>query len=114
MGRRTLEERYRDNFRKHRKMLYEFVKYETEWAGDLITWYKCKKMDMPFEEYRACSFFLNKEYERKQGSLILLHEMFLRCNNELPESNKENAFDLLRFKFIMYYEVLKKGGFTDG
>ena len=111
MKRKTLEERYQDNFRKQGKILDEFIKYETEWACDLITWYKCKKLDMPFDEYRTCAFFINKEYLNKQGSLVLLYEMFVRCNKELPEADKENAFDLLRFKFIMYYEALKKGGY---
>jgi len=34
-----------------------------------------------------------------------------RCHRELPEVTKENAFDLLRFKYKMYAEVLMKGGY---
>jgi hypothetical protein len=70
-----------------------------------------KKRDMPDEEYRAVAFFKNREYLRKPGSLTLLYKMYLRCCRELPEYTKEIAFDLLAFRFMMYAEVLKTGGY---
>jgi hypothetical protein len=110
--RRTVEERYNDNIRKQKKILDEFSEYEYEWAGHLIFWYKAKKMEMPTDEYRACAFFLNREYRNKPGSLTLCYEMSERCYKELPETTNENAFDILCFRFKMYAEVLKKGGFS--
>jgi len=109
--RKTAEEKYRENVRKQQKILEEFAEYEYEWAGDLITWYRCKKLDMPEDEYRACAFFRNREYRNKLGSLTLLYQMYVRCNNELPMVTKEMAFDVLRFKYKMYAKVLEKGGY---
>jgi hypothetical protein len=111
MRRRTPEERYRDSIRKQEKKLEDFVDHEIEWAGHLIKWYGWKKEDMPDDEYRACAFFLNKEYLRKPGSLTLLYQMYLRCGRELPDVTKENAFDILRFRYKMYKKTLEKGGF---
>ena len=112
MKRFTPEERYKDNVRKQQKTLEEYAAHEIEWAGDLMLWYRLKKMEMPDDEYRACAFFQNKEYLRKPGSLTLLYEMYLRCHKELPEVTKENAFDLLCFQFKMYAKTLEKGGFS--
>jgi len=109
--RRTPKQRYNYNVRKQQKTLEEFAAYEIEWAGDLMLWYRIKKEEMPDDEYRACAFFQNKEYLRKPGSLSLLYQMYVRCNSELPEVTKENAFDLLRFKYKMYAKTLEKGGF---
>jgi len=112
MRRRTPEQRYNDNIRKQRKILEDFAEHETEWAKDLIIWYRVKKIDMPDDEYRACAFFLNKEYLHKAGSLTLLYEVYLRCINELPEPTQETAFNILAFRFRMYAVTLKKGGFS--
>jgi hypothetical protein len=109
--RRTPEERYKDNIHKQQKILEEFAAHEIEWADDLLLWYRVKKRDMPDEEYRAVAFFKNREYLMKPGSLTLLYEMYLRCIRELPEYQKEIAFDLLAFRFRMYAEVLKTGGY---
>jgi hypothetical protein len=109
--RRTPEERYEDNLRKQRQALEDYAAHEIEWAGDLLTWYRVKKLDMPGDEYRAVSFFKNREYLHKPGSLTLLYEMYRRCCRELPEYTKELAFDLLAFRFRMYAAVLSKGGF---
>jgi hypothetical protein len=111
MHRRTLEERYNYNLRKQKRLLEDFAEYEYEWSEDLIRWYRAKKIDMPEDEYRACAFFRNREYKNKLGSLTLLYQMYVRCNNELPEITKEMAFDVLRFKYKMYADVLYKGGF---
>jgi hypothetical protein len=108
----TPEERYQYSIRKQQKTLEEFAAHEIEWAGDLMLWYRSKKIEMPDDEYRACAFFLNKEYRNKPGSLTLLYEMYLRCLRELPQVTRENAFDLLRFQFKMYAKTLEKGGFS--
>ena len=112
MKRKTLEEKYLLKMRKQQLILEEFAAHEIEWAGDLMLWYRCKKEEIPDDEYRACAFFTNKEYLRKPGSLTLLYEMFLRCYTELPETTKENAFDLLRFRYKAYAKVLITGGFS--
>ena len=109
--RRTPEDRYNLNIRKQQEELEEFLSHETEWAGDLMLWYKAKKLDMPVEEYRACAFFLNKEYQNKPGALTLLYEAYLKCIKELPSVTRENAFDLLRFQFKFYAKTLEKGGY---
>jgi len=109
MRRRTPEERYNYNVRKQQKTLEEFASHEIEWAGDLMTWYGLKKQDIPDDEYRACAFFINREFIKKPGSLSLLYQTFMRCFNELPSVTRENAFDILAFRFKMYAAVLKKG-----
>ena len=109
--RRTPEDRFTYIIRKQQKILEDFAEHEIEWSNDLIYWYKLRKEEISDEEYRACAFFINKEYLRKPGSLTLLYEMYRRCNRELPQVTKENAFDLLRFQFKMYAKVLEKGGF---
>ena len=112
MKRRTPEERYKYAIGKQQKFLEEFAEYEFEWAGDLMLWYGYKKLEMPDDEYRACAFFRNRENRNKPGSLTLLYQMYVRCNDELPEVTRENAFDVLRFKYKMYAKVLIKGGFN--
>ena len=109
--RRTPEERYQYNVRKQQRTLEDFAAHEIEWAGDLIRWYGLKKLDMPVDEYRACAFFTNREYSRKPGSLSLLYQMYIRCINELPDVTRENAFDLLCYRYKMYAAVLKTGGY---
>ena len=111
MRRRTPEERYKDNVRKQQRTLEEFAVHETDYADNLMYWYGLKKLDMPDDEYRACAFFVNKEYRNKPGSLTLLYEMYLRFHKELPQVTKENAFDILRFQFKMYAKVLQTGGY---
>ena len=111
MRRRTPEERYKYNVRKQDKKLEEFAEHEIEWADHLITWYRCKKLDMPDDEYRACAFFLNKEFLGKPGSLTLLYAMYLRLCDELPEYTKELGFDLLRYRYKSYAKVLTMGGY---
>ncbi len=112
MKRRTPEEKYQDAIRKQQKTLEEFAAHETEWAGDLITWYRISKKEIPDDEYRACAFFINGEYLRKPGSLTLLYTMYLRCMRELPSVTRELAFDLLAYRFKMYAKTLEKGGYT--
>ena len=109
--RRTVEERYRENIRKQQRKLEDFAAHEIEWANDLLLWYRLKKQEIPDDEYRACAFFINKEFSHKPGALTLLYEMYHRCHKELPQVTKENAFDILCFQFKMYAKTLEKGGF---
>jgi hypothetical protein len=109
--RRTPEERYKDNIRKQQRTLEEFAAHEIEWVEDLKTWHRLNKTEMPDDVYRACAFFTNAEYLRKPGSLTLLYEMNLRWYREMPQVTRENAFDLLCFRFKMYAKTLEKGGY---
>ena len=111
MKRRTPEERYKENIRKQQKILEEYAAHEIEWAEHLIDWYKLNSQDMPNDEYRAAAFFLNREYRMKPGSLSLLYKAYIQCLNELPNVTRENAFDILCFRYKMYAAVLKTGGF---
>lgn len=111
MKRRTIEERYKDNIQKQKDKLDDFIAHETEWANDLILWYRLKKIEMPEEEYRGCAYFINKEFLNKKGSLILLYQAHLSCEKELPKCTKENAFNLVRYKYKLYAHVLERGGY---
>jgi hypothetical protein len=108
---RTAEERYREKLRKQERILEEFAAHEIEWADDLLLWHRARRRDMPDEEYRAVVFFKNKEYLRKPGSLTLLHALYSRMLLELPEPTPEIAFDLVAFRYRMYAEALKQGGY---
>ena len=110
--RRTPEDRYKYNVRKQQKKLEEYAEYEFEWSEHLMYWYKLNNKDIPDDVYRACAFFRNREYAGKPGSLTLLYEMNNRCNRELPDITRENAFDILCYRYKMYAEVLKKGGYN--
>ena len=111
MKRKTPEEKYRYNLRKQQRILEDFAEHEIEWANDLLLWYRVKKKEMSEDEYRGCSFFINKEYRNKPGSLTLLYKMFKACEKEFPETTKETAFDLLRYRYMVYAKALEKGGF---
>jgi hypothetical protein len=111
MRRLKPEERYKYNVRKQQRKLEDFAEHEIEWAEQLIKWYGWRKEEMPDDEYLACAFFINKDYLRKPGALTLLYSMYLRCWKELPDVNKENAFDILRFRYKMYKKTLEKGGY---
>jgi hypothetical protein len=110
--RRTPEERYKENIRKQQTILEEFAAHEIEYADDLLLWYKVKKRDMPDDEYRAVTFFKNREYLMKPGSLTLLYSMHRRMLQELPPATRETAFDLLAYRYHVYAVTLEKGGFS--
>ena len=109
--RRTPEERYQYNVRKQQQALEGFAAHEIEWAGDLLTWYRITKKEIPDDEYRGCAFFLNREYLHKPGSLSLLYSAYQRCLHELPEVTKENAIDLLSYRYRLYAATLRAGGY---
>jgi len=106
------EERFMLKFNKLQEKIDEFIAHETEWAGDLMLWYKVKKIDIPADEYRACVFFINKEYVNKPEALILLYKVYLLCIQDMANVTRENAFDLLRYQFRLYAKNLEKGGFS--
>jgi len=110
--RRTPEERYKYNVRKQQRELEEYAEHEIECAGDLMTWYRINKKDMPDDQYRAAAFFINKEYLRKPGSLTLLYQVYLKCIRELPAPTKEIALDLLAYRYKVYAITLKQGVFS--
>jgi hypothetical protein len=66
---------------------------------------------MPDDEYRAVAFFKNREYLMKPGSLALLYSMYRRISKELPQATRENAFDLLAYRYHVYAVTLEKGGY---
>ena len=111
MRRLTPEERYKYNVRNQQKALEDFVTHEIEYADDLISWYKITKKEIPDNEYRACAYFMNKEYLNKPGSLTLLYTAYQEYLNGLPEVTKENAFDILCYRYRMYASLLKNGGY---
>lgn len=109
--RRNAEQRYQDGINQQKRKLDDFISHETEWAEDLLLWYRLKKLDMPDDEYRGCAFFINKEYLTKYGSANLLYQTSLSFDKDLPNVTKENAFDLVRYKYKTYAHVLSKGGY---
>lgn len=111
MRRRTPEERYKDLIRTQRRTLEDFLEQEIDWANSLLMLYRCKKQEIPDDEYRVCAFFLNKEFVRKPGSLALLYGTFMSCQDELPKVTKENAFDVLAYRYRVYAQALRTGGF---
>jgi hypothetical protein len=103
--------RYLENIRHEQRKLEEFAAHEIEWADDLLLWYRVKKTDIPDDEYRAVTFFKNREYLLKPGSLTLLYLMNKRMMKELPAPTRENAFDLLGYRFQVYSKTLETGGY---
>jgi hypothetical protein len=111
MRKRNYENIYRENIRLQRKELKSFIDRCTSDADDLICLYKCEKADMPDDEYRSAAFFLNKEYEKKVLALLELYKLQKKLYAELPKTTKENCLVKLQFKFKVFSEALKEGGF---
>jgi hypothetical protein len=105
------ETRYKDSVRREQKLLEDFAAHEIEYADDLLVWYRAKQLDMPDDAYRAVAYFKNHEYLLKHGSLTLLYLMYHQLMNELPAPTKENAFDLLTYRYKVYGMILAKGGY---
>jgi hypothetical protein len=110
--RKDPEERYKEHIRHEQKTLEEYAAHETEYAEDLLSWYKIKNRDMPDGEYRAAAFFKNREYLMKPGSLTLLYSVYRRISRELPPATRETAFNLLAYRYHAYAVTLEKGGFS--
>jgi hypothetical protein len=61
---------------------------------------------------RGVVFFKKREFLTKRGALTLLYLTYGRLMEELPVAVKEIAFDLVAYRFKVYAEVLRKGGFS--
>jgi hypothetical protein len=109
--RKDPQAKYFEHTRRQRETLDNFLKSETDYAENLILWYRIKKEEMPADEYRGAAFFLNKEYLKKPGALTLCYLMYLDMMRELPPPVKETAFYLLAYRFKMYAKTLEKGGY---
>ena len=109
--RRNVEQRYQDEMKKQKRKLDEFISHETEWANDLMLWYRVKNIDMPEDEYRGCAYFINKEYSRKKGSILYLYEAYKKVIEEMPVMSKETAFDQVKYLYKTYALILEKGGY---
>jgi hypothetical protein len=103
--------RYHENLRHEQKTLEDYAAHEIEWADDLLLWYRAKHLEIPDDQYRAVVFFRNREYLARPGSLTLLYEMYQRLATELPEPDKETAFDWLAYRYKVYALALEKGGY---
>ncbi|GHT81668.1 hypothetical protein FACS1894130_13380 [Spirochaetia bacterium] len=111
MRSRSPQSRYYELVRQQRKKLQEYAAHEIEWADDLLTWYRAKKIEIPDDEYRGVAFFKNREYIQKPGSLTLCYTLYQQMIAELPQPTKETAFYLVGFRYKMYAAVLEKGGY---
>jgi hypothetical protein len=109
---RDPETRYRENIRHEQKILEDYAAHEIQWAQDLLVWYRIKRKEIPGDEYRAAAFFMNREYLAKPGSLTLVYSAYKKLMEDLPRVTKENAFDLLAYRFRLYASVPEKGGYS--
>jgi hypothetical protein len=111
MKRLTPEERYLYSLRKQREALTSFAADEEADSEMLLLYYKQKGRDMSDDIYRACAFFINQEYRRKPGSLFLLYETKEKLQKEFTKITKENAADVLCYRYRMYAAMLREGGY---
>jgi hypothetical protein len=105
------EQRYLYSLRKQREALEAFADDEEVNSGTLMALYKRKRRDMPDDVYRACAFFINREYLFKRGSLTLLYQAKEKLQKEIKIITKENAVDILCYRYQAYAAVLREGGF---
>lgn len=111
MRQRDLETRYREYIRHQQKRLEKYAALEIEWAGDLLSWYRKRHLEIPDDQYRAAAFFLNREYLQKPGSLYRLNKMYRRFMAEVSPPSKELAFDFTAYRFMAYAKTLQEGGY---
>jgi hypothetical protein len=112
MRKRNPESRYREKIRHEQTALEDFASHEIDFSENLLAWFRIKHREPGDEEYRGICYFQNREFLLKPGSLTLLYATYEKLIHELPEVNRENAFDLLRYRFKIYAHVLEKGGFN--
>jgi hypothetical protein len=105
------EQRYLYSLRKQESALNDFVADEECNSESLLALYKQKRRVMPDDVYRACAFFINKEYLFKRGSLTLLYQTKEKLQREIKIITKENAVDVLCYRYQVYAAVLREGGF---
>jgi hypothetical protein len=111
MKRMTPEEKYLYSLRQQRAALEDFTADEECNSESLMVFFKQKGRVIPDDVYRACAFFINKEYSRKYGSLYLLYRTREKLQNEIQNVTKENAVDVLCYRYKMYAAMLAEGGF---
>jgi hypothetical protein len=111
MKRVTPEQRYLYSLRKQEAALNDFIADEECNSESLLALYKQKKRDIPDDVYRACAFFINREYLFKRGSLTLLYQAKEKLQKEIKTITKENAVDVLCYRYQAYAAVLREGGF---
>jgi hypothetical protein len=104
------EEKYLYSLKKQREALEAFAADEEANSELLLLYYKRKGRDMPDDIYRACAFFINGEYRRKSGSLFLLYQTKEKLQKNFVEITKENAADVLCYRYQMYAAMLREGG----
>jgi hypothetical protein len=112
MRKRDPESRYREKLRHEQKALEDFASHEIDFSENLLTWFRVKHLEPEDAEYRGICYFQNREFILKPGSLALLYATYEKLITELPQTTKENAFDLLRWRFKLYARVLEKGGYN--
>jgi hypothetical protein len=105
------EEKYLYSLRKQREALTSFAADEEANSEMLLLYYKQKGRDMPFDIYRACAFFINREHQMKPGSLFLLYQTMEKLQKEFTEITKENAADVLCYRYQTYAAMLREGGY---
>jgi hypothetical protein len=105
------EARYLYRVRLEQQEITEFIENEELETNYLVSKYKRIGVDMPFEIYRTCAFFLNKEYKMKLGSLSLLMQTNENLKMEMPETTKENCIEQIYYKYKMYSKVLEQGDY---
>ena len=103
------EEKYNYLVRAQRKDAEEFIESGELEADCLLKKYKQSDIEIPLDIYRACAFFVNKEYKTKFGSIALLFQTKEKLQDTLPELTRENCMDQLCYKFQMYARVLEQG-----
>jgi hypothetical protein len=113
MRRKNWEAEYFERTRKQTEELRRFAQDEELNAGFLIDYYRRKERDMPDDIYRACAFFINKEYlyKNKSGALSLLCQTEDKRKKESPAVTKENYIDILCYKYQLFAAMLRQGGF---
>jgi seryl-tRNA(Sec) selenium transferase len=111
MKRLTPEEKYIYSLRKQREALNAFSGDEELNSEMLLAYYKQNGRDMPDDIYRACAFFINREYQRKSGSLYLLYQTLEKLQKEFTGITKENAIDVLCYRYQVYAAMLREGGY---
>jgi hypothetical protein len=111
MKRKDWEAVYLARGKKERDTLIRFVEDNKEYADALLEMYRSNKTVIPDGEYRAAVFFLNDEYENKPGALTALYDISKRLTAELPRVTRETVVDHLKFRFMIFNNILQEGGY---
>lgn len=80
-------------------------------AQTILDIFRQKKQWPPDDVYRGLAYFINREWQKKSGSLYLLYNAKQRVQADMPPVEKETAFDQACYFFKMYCVILTKEGF---